>query len=170
MDSLKTYEKYPRGFVFGSNFLQVFIYIIGAYVIFLVGYIWLILYLIFIIFLEIRLLKSSCINCYYYNKLCAFGKGKLSSIFFKKGSSKNFINKQIIFIDIIPDFLVSIIPLIVGIVLLILNFNFFLLILIIFLIILAYPVNGFLRGNKACKYCKQRELGCPAEQLFNKKK
>jgi hypothetical protein len=26
------------------------------------------------------------------------------------------------------------------------------------------------RGQLACKYCKQRELGCPAEQLFSKTK
>jgi hypothetical protein len=27
-----------------------------------------------------------------------------------------------------------------------------------------------IRGSIACKYCKQRELGCPAEQMFAKKK
>lgn len=170
MDSLKTFEKYPLSLIIGSNILQVLIYLIGAYIIFKIGYIWLILYLIFIAILEIRLLKSSCIHCYYYDNWCAFGKGKLSSIIFKKGSPKKFINKQIDFIDIIPDFLVSIVPLIVGIILLILNFNWFLLLLIVILLVLAFPVNGFLRGNLACKFCKQRELGCPAEQLFKKKK
>jgi hypothetical protein len=45
-----------------------------------------------------------------------------------------------------------------------------LLILVILLILLAFPVNGFLRGSVACKYCKQRKIGCPAEQLLNKKK
>jgi F0F1-type ATP synthase membrane subunit c/vacuolar-type H+-ATPase subunit K len=29
--------------------------------------------------------------------------------------------------------------------------------------------NGYIRGNLTCKYCKQREIGCPAEQLFSKK-
>jgi hypothetical protein len=26
------------------------------------------------------------------------------------------------------------------------------------------------RGQLACRYCKQREIGCPAAQLFNKQK
>jgi hypothetical protein len=36
--------------------------------------------------------------------------------------------------------------------------------------LLTFIGNGLVRGSLACKYCKQREIGCPAEQLFNKKK
>jgi hypothetical protein len=164
------YENYPLKFVIRANILQLAIYLIGAYILYLTGIIWLILFLIFILILEIRLLKISCVNCYYYNKSCAFGKGKLCSIFFKKGNPEKFIGKKISLIDIIPDFMVSIIPLVVGIALIALNFNWILLILVILLILLAFPVNGFLRGSVACKYCKQRKIGCPAEQLLNKKK
>ena len=66
--------------------------------------------------------------------------------------------------------MVSLIPLVIGIALIIINFNWILLLLVFLLILLAFPINGFLRGSLACKYCKQRELGCPAEQLLNKKK
>ena len=170
MNSTKCYEKYPLSFVIGANILQLAIYIIGAYLVFLLGLIWLILYLIYIAILEIRLLKISCTHCYYYDKRCAFGKGKLCSIFFKKGYPKRFIEKQINWIDIIPDFLLSIIPLIIGIALLIINFNWLVLIFVVLLLLLAFPANGFIRGSLACKYCKQREIGCPAEQLFTKKK
>ncbi len=169
MKSSKVYENYQKIFVLGSTVLQLIIYLIGAYIIFLIGSVWLILYLIFILILELRLLKLSCTHCFYYGKLCAFGKGKLSALLFKKGSPKKFINRKIGYKDIIPDFLVSIIPLIVGSILLILNFNSYLLLIIIFLLVLAFPVNGLWRGNLACKFCKQRELGCPAEQLFKKK-
>ena len=72
--------------------------------------------------------------------------------------------------DIIPDFMVPLIPLIIGIALIIINFRWGLIILVFLLLLLAFPVNGFLRGSIACKYCKQKELGCPAEKLFNKKK
>lgn len=167
---MKCYEKYPLAFVLGSNILQLAIYITGAYIIFILGLIWLILYLLYILILEIRLQKISCIHCYYYGKRCAFGKGKLCSLFFKKGYPKKFIEKKINWIDIIPDFLVSIIPLAIGIFLLIMDFNILLLLLVILLLILAFPVNGFIRGSLACKYCKQIEIGCPAEQFFNKKK
>jgi hypothetical protein len=34
------------------------------------------------------------------------------------------------------------------------------------LIALSFVGNAVLRGSFACKYCKQREIGCPAEKLF----
>jgi len=38
------------------------------------------------------------------------------------------------------------------------------------LILLTSAGNSYIRGSLACKYCQQRELGCPAEKLFNKEK
>lgn len=170
MEQPKTYENYPCWIMLISNLVSIAIYLIGAYIIYQLGIIWLLFYLLYIFGLEIRLIKGHCVNCYYYGKFCAFGKGKLSAIFFKKGSSKAFLKNKITWKDILPDFLVSIIPLIIGIILLILNFNWLLLILIVLLVILTSVGNGFVRGSLACKFCKQREIGCPAEQLFNKKK
>jgi hypothetical protein len=170
MKSIKCYEDYPYSFVIGSNLIQLLLYAIGAYIVYLLGPVWLALYIIFILILEIRLLKMSCINCYYYGKLCAFGRGKLCALLFKKGEPKKFIEKQITFKDIIPDFLVTMIPLIIGIYLLYNNFTWILLVLLIILVILGFPVTGYIRGSVACKHCKQREIGCPAEQFFQKKK
>jgi hypothetical protein len=70
--------------------------------------------------------------------------------------------------DMIPDLLVSLVPLIIGIVLMIIKFDFILLFASVILIVLTTSGNGFIRGNLTCKYCKQRELGCPAEKLFSK--
>jgi len=170
MGQPKTFENYPYRIIIISNIVSIAIYFIGAYILYRLGIIWLLLYLIYIVGLEIRLMKRSCINCYYYGKFCAFGKGKIISLFFKKGNSHKFINNKITWKGILPDFLVSIIPLFVGIVLLILNFNGLMLSLIVLLVILTSAGNGFVRGSLACKFCKQREIGCPAERLFNKSK
>ncbi|MDD5132856.1 MAG: hypothetical protein PHD81_04050 [Candidatus Nanoarchaeia archaeon] len=170
MGQPKTYENYPCWIMFISNFISIAIYLIGVFIISQIGLIWLGLYLLYILWLEIKLMKKSCVNCYYYGKCCAFGKGKLSSLFFKKGNPNEFLKRKITWKDILPDFLVALIPLIIGIILIILNFNWLLLILIILLIILTSFGNGFVRGSLACKYCKQRKIGCPAEQLFNKNK
>ena len=170
MSSTKCYENYPYSFVLGASILTILIYAIGVYLLYLLGPIWSALYVIYIIILEIRLLKMSCVHCYYYGKRCAFGQGKLSALFFKKGNPKKFINKQVKMIDIIPDFFVTIIPLVVGIYLLFNNFDFVLLGLMVILLVLGFPVTGYIRGSVACKYCKQRELGCPAEKMFQKKK
>jgi hypothetical protein len=162
------YENYPFWMVFISNFVSIVIYLIGAFIIYQVGLIWLIIYLLFIGILEFRLIKGHCADCYYYGKTCAFGKGRISSLFFKKGDVNKFCKMQMTWKDIIPDFMVSLIPIITGIVLLIKHFRWILLWIVIMLFILTFIGNGVVRGQLACKYCKQREIGCPAEQLFKK--
>ena len=170
MKKENVFENYPLWIVFCSNFVSITIYLIGAFIIYQIGLIWLILYLIFILYLEFRLMKLHCVDCYYYGKTCAFGKGKISSIFFKKGRAEKFCKIKITWKNILPDFMVSLIPLIVGLILLIIKFDWFLLVLIILLILLAFVGNGFIRSNLACKYCKQRKIGCPAQKLFEKRK
>lgn len=170
MKKEQCYENYPCWIVFISNLFQIVIYAAGAHILFQLGLAWLIVYLAYIVFLEIMLLKRSCANCYYHGKHCAFGKGKLSGLFFRRGSTKRFTQLEMTWKDIIPGFLVSLIPIVTGIVLLILKFNWLLLTLVILLFILTSAGNAFVRGKLACKYCKQRKIGCPAEKLFNKRK
>ena len=169
MNKIECYENYPYWIIIVSNILQLSILTIGVIIIKPLGTIWVLIYLAYIIFLEIRLLKKSCVDCYYYGKRCAFGKGKLYSLFFKKGNKENFAG-NFTWKDLIPDMLVAIIPLIIGIVTLIINFNWLLLSLVILLFLLVSTGNSLVRGSLACKYCKQRETGCPAEKLFNKEK
>ena len=170
MEDNKCFENYPISYVLLANLFQALIYLIGASIIIYLGIIWLIFYLVYIIFLEFRLLKNSCVNCYYYGKICFSGKGKLTSLFFKKGDSNKFNSKQIKFIDILPDFLVSLVPIIIGIVLLIMDFEWLLLSLVIILFLLTFIGNALIRGSLACKFCKQENIGCPADEFFNKAK
>ena len=166
----KAFENYPCRIVFLSNLVSFAIYAIGAFIMFQLGPIWMLIYLLYCAVLEMRLIKNHCVSCYYYGKYCAFGKGKISSLLFKKGDSARFIKTEMTWKNIIPDFLVSLIPLIAGIVLLILRFDWLMLLLIILLVILTTSGNGFIRSSFACKFCKQKEIGCPAEKLFNKGK
>jgi len=166
----KAFEDYPCWIIVVSNLLSFSIYGLGAYVIYRVGPIWLLFYLLYIVGLEVRLMRGSCVNCHYYGRFCAFGKGKISSLFFKKGNPRAFLKDKITWKDILPDFLASIIPILAGIALLMLKFDWLILSSIVLLAILTSAGNGFVRGSLACKYCKQREIGCPAEQLFNKGK
>ncbi|MCK9152565.1 hypothetical protein [Methanobacterium alcaliphilum] len=119
--------------------------------------------------MEIRVLKKSCVNCYYYGKVCGFGKGKLSALFFKKGDISKFSQLDLSWKDMIPDILIFVVPLIAGVIILISSFSWIILLLMGLLLSLSLIGNAFIRGFLTCKHCKQRELGCPAEKLFQEK-
>ncbi|NVM54858.1 MAG: hypothetical protein HWN66_14235 [Candidatus Helarchaeota archaeon] len=168
MEEDSCYENYPSWIPILSNSVSISIYIIGAYILLGFGILWSILYLIYCLVMEILVLKRSCVHCYYYGKICAFGRGKLCSKLFKKGDPQKFIEREISWLDLLPDFMVIIIPIVSGIILLILNFSWILLILLILTFILFFVGTAAIRGSLACKHCKQRELGCPAAKAFFK--
>jgi len=153
-----------------SDAVALGIYAIGAYIMFQLDVSWGCTYLVYCLIIEIRVMRKSCIHCYYYDKLCGFGKGKIAALFFKRGDPKKFLERKITWKDLIPDLLVSLIPFAFGILMLTWEFDWLMLLLLTGLFALTTLGNGFVRGNIACKYCKQRELGCPAEKLFAGKK
>lgn len=170
MDEPACLENYPRLTVVVSNLVSVLIWVIGAFILSLIGLPWAFLYLLFVFALEFRLVSGHCRDCYYFGKTCAFGKGRLSALFFPKGTPEKFSSMTLSWKDILPDFLVFFIPVIAGIVLLVQGFSWTLLVLVIALLVLGFAGNAFVRGQLACRFCKQREIGCPAEKLFNKGK
>jgi hypothetical protein len=162
------YDQYPVWMVLVSNLLSLSVYGIGALILSRIGLVWVILYLLLILLLELRLLRGHCVDCYYYGKTCAFGKGRLSCMFFPPGKPEQFNNRTITWKDIVPDFLVFIIPVLVGIALLIHDFSWILLVLIIILFFLGFAGNAVVRGQIACRNCRQKEIGCPAQRLFER--
>ncbi len=163
-------ENYPLAIVIGSNLLSLLIYVIGAIILLQFSIVLVIGYVFFILLLEFRLLSGHCVDCYYFGRTCAFGKGRLSALFFRKGTPEKFSHMKLTWEDIVPDFLVFIVPVLAGILLLVQEFSWTILILIIVLFLLGFVGNALVRGHLACRYCKQREMGCPAEQLFAKGK
>jgi hypothetical protein len=163
------YENYPVNIVIIANLLSIAIYAIGFYILFKLWWVCSVIYLVYCAFLEIKLLSKSCTHCYYYGKCCAFGKGKIAPRLFKK-DKKNLAACKTGWKDLFPDLLVSLVPLIAGIALLFIDFSWLILALVIILVLLTTMGNGYVRGQLACKFCKQRELGCPAQKLFNKKR
>ncbi len=169
METAKTHDNFPVWIVLLSSLFSFLIYLSGFVITFSLNAIAACLYLVYILVLEFRLLGSHCVNCYYWGKTCGFGKGRLSSLFFKRGDPSKFCEKSLRWQDMIPDLLVFLIPLLIAIALMIIRFNLIILFATIVLIALTTAGNGFIRGNLTCKYCRQREIGCPAEQLFRKK-
>jgi len=170
METIKKFENYPIGIVILSNFVSLVIYGFGFLIILRLGLAYSLLYLSYILILEFRLIKNHCVNCFYWGKTCGFGKGRISSWSFKKGDNLNFCNKSMTWKDLIPDILVSVIPIVIGIIFLILKFDLILLSALLLVLFLTTIGNGFIRSILTCRYCKQKELGCPADMLFNKEK
>ncbi|RZN37037.1 MAG: hypothetical protein EFT35_07065 [Methanophagales archaeon ANME-1-THS] len=169
MEAPKTYDNFPAWIAILSNLVSLSIYTLGAYILAGFGILFAILYLLYCLWLEVQILRKSCVDCYYYGKVCGLGKGKLCPLLFKQGDPKKFVEKEVTWAQILPDFMVFIIPLVGGIILLVRDFTWLLVALLIILGILAFGGTALIRGSFACKYCKQREIGCPAEQLFGGK-
>ena len=170
MEETKSYENFPIWIALLSNLVAISIYTIGAYILAGFGILFSILYLLYCLWIEISVLRGSCVDCYYYGKICGLGKGKLCSLLFKKGDPKKFVEKEVSVSKILPDFMVFIIPIVGGIILLVRNFTLFLLVMLAILVILSFGGNAVIRGSFVCKHCKQREIGCPAEKVFRKEK
>jgi hypothetical protein len=165
---MKRFENYPFWIVLLSNFLSIAIYGLGFFIMYQLHWVSAMAYLLYVLALEIRLIKNHCTNCYYWGKLCGFGRGKLSSWLFKQGDATKFCNLEITWKTMIPDFLVWVLPVVVAIILLIIKFSILLLLVLLLLIVFSSIGNAFVRGSLTCKHCKQNEIGCPADKLFNK--
>lgn len=162
------YGRYPVGTVVAANAVSLAIYASGAAIIAKPGYGWLLLYLAVVLWLEYRLLKTHCVDCFYFGKRCAFGKGVASGWLFRRGNPRRFNSAKITWKDLLPDMAVALVPLVVGLALLVIDFNWTTLGLMGILVLAATAGNSYVRGRLACRHCKQRLLGCPAECLFRK--
>jgi hypothetical protein len=168
METARRYDNYPVWIIVISDLVSLSIYGLGFFVMFMLGFIYAVAYLLFICALEYRLMSRHCVDCYYWGKRCGFGRGKLSGLLFRKGDNSKFCT-VFTWKSMIPDMLVTLIPLITGIVLLVIKFEVLILIALVLLLLLTTSGNSYVRGRLTCSYCKQREAGCPAFDLFNKK-
>lgn len=169
METATKNDNYPVGTVILSNAVSFAIYSLGFAVMFRLGLIYSLLYAVYILFLEFRLIRYHCTSCYYWGRTCGFGKGRVSAWFFRKGDPAAFCSKSMTWKDMIPDMLITLIPVCTGIVLLIMHFSIMVLVELLLLMLLTTMGNGYIRGSLTCKFCRQQEA-CPAYQLFNKPK
>jgi hypothetical protein len=170
MDPVIPHENFPFPMVLFALLVNVSIYALGVAILSGFGIIIALLFLIYCLGIELRVMKMSCVDCYYYGKWCAFGRGKVAPLLFKQGDPKRFMSKCISWKELLPDMLVVLIPLVGGVALLIRGFSWSMAMMLAALLALSFGGNYFVRSRIACTYCKQRELGCPAEQFFSKQR
>ncbi|MBN2517305.1 MAG: hypothetical protein JXB14_00510 [Candidatus Altiarchaeota archaeon] len=164
----KIYESYPATGVILINLFNAIIALLGALILLPYGVHVSLLYLVYVLYLEFQIMWGGCVNCFYYGKMCFCGKGVCAAKLFKKGDAKKFSQKQITWLTLLPTFMIVILPIVCGAILLAIEFDWILLAAIVAIGILGFPAQGITHGW-GCGHCKQRELGCPAEKLFQKK-
>ncbi len=165
----KTYENYPWHIVAIVNLITFTLYGVGIYLLYVIMPLLALIYIFYLIYLEIQFYKKRCTCCYYYGKTCAFGKGRIAAVLFKKDNDREFSNRQICFKDILPQMFISIIPVVSGIYLLIKDFNWLVVALTVWPFVVMFAGNPVIYGKLACRSCRQGELGCPAQEFFKKK-
>lgn len=118
------------------------------------------IYLIFsLVMVFIVLRKLICTNCYYYNKWCCFGWGKLSALLFQKGDINKFTGSiGIKFAPAVYGLLV-LVPLIAGIISIIKSSSAAKLTVLLLLFLISF-YNGAVRRKSVCAECKMK-LICP---------
>jgi hypothetical protein len=165
----ETYQSYPLKIVLLANLLTASVYAFGALILFQLSVKLLLVYLAFCAFLEVKVLASSCVHCWYYGKVCFSGKGLISALFFKPGDPEKFSTRTITWFSLLPDLLVSLVPAIAAIYLMAVDFQWNTPLLLTGLLAAAFPGTGYVRKTQACCHCEQKQRGCPAEKLFQKK-
>jgi hypothetical protein len=112
-----------------------------------------------IVVVYIVLRRLVCTSCYYYDKWCGLGWGKLSALFFRQGDMSEFGSG--IGLKLAPAVygLLSLVPIILVIVAMVQRFSVpRLVVLVLLLMVSAY--SGVISRKKGCINCKMR-LMCP---------
>ncbi len=157
-------EQYPKSGIILANFLMALWVAIGTvgcrlYSSWAAG-----LYLaLAVIMIYVVLRKLVCANCYYYDKWCGVGWGKLSAVFCQKGNIKEF--KQSLGIKLAPITygLLSLVPVILIIVSMTREFHVSQAVVLALLLIVSF-YSGAVSRKKTCAECKMR-LICPGSAV-----
>jgi len=163
------FENYPLSTNLITSIVTLLICAVGVYLLWQLGMIWGILFILYIIGLELFTFKHGCSCCYYYGKRCAFYRSKVAPLFFKKDDPQKFCQRKVTFWNLLPTVLASLIPVIVGVFLLIKSFSLLILILTLIPVINWFIVNPLIFGKLVCLHCKQGRICCPANDFFGKK-
>jgi hypothetical protein len=162
-------EKHSFKRILISNLLVIIWFILGAFACWFFYPILGIVYLIAaFVLVYVVLRKLVCVNCYYYDKWCGIGFGKLSAIMFKKGKIEAFPTSTGMKIAPTTYGLLVIVPLILLIVSIIQDFSWYKTIVFILLLLVSVYIFGIGRKKYLCSQCKMN-IVCPGSAV-NKKK
>ncbi|MCK4543639.1 MAG: hypothetical protein KAU17_15515 [Spirochaetales bacterium] len=153
-------ESFSLSWIIGENLLHITVWVLAGY---LIWPIWTLFYLplltiiwaVLVVIIQILLKKHNCSGCYYYDKLCHLGWGKISSAMFKQDSGNLKTGMKLSLFYIIPPPVILLLSLVFAVIKNPTWIYWFILVLFVFL-----NVASFLVRKKGCSLCVMREI-CP---------
>ena len=151
-------ESFSLPWIIGENLLYVVTWVLTGYLLLplwtpfglpLLTIIWAVL----VVVVQILLKKHNCSGCYYYDKLCHLGWGKISSALFKQGSGNLKTGMKLSLFYIIPPPVIFLTSLIFAIIRNPTCVYWFVLVLFVILNVASFPVR-----KKGCRLCAMREV------------
>lgn len=156
----KGLEKYPKNLIVLSNLMMLFWFALGTiacwYFYPLLG---LVYFVVAFVMVYILLRKVVCVNCYYYDKWCGLGWGKLCAMMFKRGRIGDFPKSIGVKLAPMTYGILMIAPMILIIVSIITVFSWYKIIVLALLLLVSFYSSGIGRKN-ACSQCKMNTI-CP---------
>ena len=117
------------------------------------------IYLAFaLLMVYVVLRKLLCTNCYYYDKRCPIGWGKLSALLFKKGEIERFNTSPGQRIAPLTYGLLTVVPVILVVVSIVREFAPLKILVLVLLLLIGF-YSGTVSRKKTCAKCKMK-LSC----------
>jgi len=161
-------ESFPLSWIISENLLYLAMWVLAGYLLWalwtpfgvpLLTIIWAVL----VVVVQILLKKHNCSGCYYYDKLCHLGWGKISSALFKQDSGNPKMGMKLAFFYIIPPPVIFLTSLIFAIIKNPPWVYWFVLMLFVILNAASFPVR-----KRGCRLCAMREV-CSGSAAKSKK-
>lgn len=163
---IKIYEKgleeYPKAGIILGNFMMILWIILGTIACWFLYSLVAWIYLAFaVIIVGVVLRKLLCTNCYYYDRWCCMGWGKLSALFFKKGTIEAFNTSPGQKLAPLAYSILSVIPIVFIVTSIFQDFSITKLAVLILLLLISF-YSGAISRKKTCAKCKMRFMckGC----------
>ncbi|RLD60579.1 MAG: hypothetical protein DRJ01_09405 [Bacteroidetes bacterium] len=109
------------------------------------------IYLLILIVVQILLKKHNCTSCFYYDKWCHLGWGKLSSFLFKQDSGNVIIGMRLSFSYILQLPVILIASIVLGFV-----YGFTTIYIIAIIIFVIINILQVINRKRVCNTCKSR--------------
>ena len=169
MPEPEAFEGYPLSTVISFWAISLLGYAAGFILLYMAWPPFALLFLAYLIGLELVAYRQGCASCYYYGKRCFSARGLVAGSMFGRQDPGRFCEKQVDWKSLLPQILLMVIPIGAGIYLLTGGFSWAIIVLMLIPPVLWFAGNPTIYGRLGCPHCKQGRICCPANDFFGKK-